>query len=118
MKPDSIFIDNVRSNAYAIIQLMTIQKPNIPPNPIDLNNFQDEIYRDKIIRAREMSEHQRLAVAIELTKSVFGRMHEGAMWQLETNDPETGWTEVCRRLQQLRRVRDQGRYVNERPENQ
>ncbi len=56
--------------------------------------MQDDIYRERILRARRMTPEQRLADAFELTNGVFARMHEGAMWQLGTADAEAGWREI------------------------
>lgn len=88
---------------------------NIHDDPAALKALQDAIYRDKVLRARKMTAEQRLAEALELTNSVFIRMHEGAMWQLGTTDPQVGWQEVRRRLARLSRVHDEGRFVTERP---
>jgi hypothetical protein len=83
-----------------------------------LKALQEAIYRDRVLRAREMTVEQRLAEALELTNSVFVRMHEGAMWQLGIKDAEEGWREVRRRLARLGRVHDEGRFVNEKPVTQ
>lgn len=88
---------------------------NIHDDPAALKALQDEIYRERVLRARTMTIDQRLAEALELTNSVFTRMHEGAMWQLGTNDPVIGWEEVRRRLKRLDRVHDEGRFVSEKP---
>ncbi len=88
---------------------------NVHDDPAALKALQDAIYRDRVLRARKMTVEQRFAEAIELTNSVFIRMHEGAMWQLGTKDPETGWREVRRRMARLGRVHDEGRFVSEKP---
>jgi hypothetical protein len=64
-----------------------------------------------------MTGAERWAVAFELTRSVFERMHQGAMWQLKTNDQEIGWQEVRRRLDWLSQVDDFGRYTTEKPDH-
>jgi hypothetical protein len=88
---------------------------NIHEDPAALKALQDAIYRDRILRARKMTLDQRLAEALELTNSVFVRMHEGAMWQLGTTDAQEGWREVRRRLARLTQVHEQGRFVVEKP---
>ena len=88
---------------------------NIHDDPAALKALQDDIYREKILRARQMTVEERLADALELTNAVFARMHEGAMWQLGTTDAELGWQEVRRRLARLGRVHDEGRFVNTKP---
>jgi hypothetical protein len=88
---------------------------NIHDDPAALKALQDAIYRDRVLRARRMTMDERLAEALELTNSVFARMHEGAMWQLGTTDAQEGWREVRRRLARLGRVHDEGRFVTEKP---
>lgn len=88
---------------------------NVHDDPAALKALQDAIYRDRVLRARRMTLEQRFAEAIELTNSVFIRMHEGAMWQLGTTDAEMGWQEVRRRLARLSRVHDAGLFVTEKP---
>jgi hypothetical protein len=88
---------------------------NIHDDPAALKALQDNIYRERILRARQMTVEQRLADVFELTNSVFGRMHAGAMWQIGTQDTEIGWQEVRRRLARLARVHDTGRFANSKP---
>jgi hypothetical protein len=88
---------------------------NIHDDPAALKALQDDIYRERILRARRMTAEQRLADALELTNGVFARMHEGAMWQLGTTDAELGWQEVRRRLERLDRIHDEGRFVSTKP---
>ena len=83
-------------------------------DPAALKALQDDIYREKILRARTMTPEQRLDTAFELTNSVFAIMHAGAMGQLNTTNAELGWVEVRRRLERLRRVRDYRRFANEK----
>lgn len=78
--------------------------------------MQDDIYREKILRARKSTPEQRLADVFELTNTVFARMHEGAMWQTGCTDKEEGWKIVRQRLSRLQKVHDLGRFVNQKPE--
>ncbi len=88
---------------------------NIHDDPAALKALQDDIYRERILRARRMTVQERLADVFELTNSVFARMHAGAMWQLNTTDAGLGWLEVRRRLARLARVHDAGRFVDKSP---
>ncbi|MBM3879044.1 MAG: hypothetical protein FJ387_04905 [Verrucomicrobia bacterium] len=88
---------------------------NVHDDPAALKALQDAIYRDRVQRARRMTLEQRFAEAIELTNSVFIRMHEGAMWQLKTTDADAGWQEVRRRQARLSGVHDAGRFVTKKP---
>jgi hypothetical protein len=85
--------------------------------PGTLRALQDDIYREKVLRARKMTNEQRLADVFELTNGVFHRMHEGAMWQLGLSTAEEGWNVVRQRLDRLQKVHDGGRFVTERPED-
>lgn len=81
-----------------------------------LKAMQDDIYREKILRARKLTPEQRLADVFDLTNSVFARMHEGAMWQAGSTDAEEGWKIVRQRLTRLQKVQDKGRFSNQKTE--
>ena len=81
----------------------------------DLKAMQDDIYREKILRARRQTPEERLADVFDLTNAAFARMHEGAMWQAGTSDESEGWNIVRQRLARLRKVHDAGRFVNHPP---
>lgn len=91
--------------------------PSIHDDPAALKALQDDIYREKILRARRLTPEQRLADALELTNGVFARMLEGVMWQTGSNDVEQGWKEVRRRVSRICQVHDEGRFVNQRPDS-
>ncbi|MFU8893213.1 MAG: hypothetical protein ACNA8L_06245 [Luteolibacter sp.] len=75
-----------------------------------LKAMQDDIYREKILRARKLTPEQRLADVFVLTNFVFARMHEGAMWQAGSTNAEAGWNIVRQRLNRLQKVQDMGRF--------
>jgi len=79
----------------------------------DLEKLQDAIYMEKVLRARAMTPEQRLEECFELSDKTMMQMLAGAMWQLETDDIETGWLEVRRRLDRLSAVHERGRYTTE-----
>ena len=83
-------------------------------HPTALQDVQDSIYREKILRARSMSPDERWAAGFELTNAVFERMLEGAMWKLGTKDVSEGWQEVRSQLDRLRKVHEHGLYVTAR----
>ena len=83
----------------------------------DLKALQDAIYRDKVERARAMTESERLSEAFELTGEVFARMHAGAMAQIDSADSEEGWREVRRRLDRLTAFHERKLYVDKLPED-
>lgn len=83
-------------------------------NPAALKELQDAIYRDKVLRAREMTIEERLDEVFELSNRQMGMMLAGAMHRLGTADETAGWEEVSRWLARLDRARDHGLYVTER----
>ena len=80
-----------------------------------LKALQDEIYRERILRARKMTVQERLSDVFELSNHQFGMMLGGAMHRLGTRDEAAGWQEVRRWMQRLDRVREYGLYVIEKP---
>lgn len=83
-------------------------------NPAALKELQDAIYREKVLRAREMTVAERLDEVFDLSNRQMGLMLAGAMHRLGTKNQEEGWDEVTRWLARLDRVRDHGLYVTER----
>lgn len=88
---------------------------NLREIPGALKALQEEIYREKILRARAMTPEQRMAEVFELSDHQFGMMLAGAMHRLGTRDEEAGWKEVARWMKRLDRVREHGLYVSEKP---
>lgn len=84
-------------------------------NPAALKSLQDAIYRERILRARKMTEQERLAEVFELSNFQFGLMLAGAMHRLGTTDEAEGWAEVRRWMDRLDRARDHSFYVKEKP---
>ncbi|KAF0177592.1 MAG: hypothetical protein FD161_2396 [Limisphaerales bacterium] len=89
--------------------------PNVHDDPAALKALQDDLYREKVLRARRMSVEERLAEVFELSNHQFGMMLAGAMHRMGTRDEAVGWQEVRRWMQRLDRVRDHGLYVTEKP---
>ena len=72
--------------------------------------LQAAIYRDKVMRARGMTNEERFAEVLELSDGVYEAMHAAAMAQCGCADEEAGWVEVARRLARVRRVQERGLY--------
>jgi hypothetical protein len=89
-----------------------------PPDPelaaAELKAMQDDIYREKILRARKQTPEQRLADVFELSNHQFGMMLGGAMHQIGTRDESAGWEEVRRWMGRLDRAREHKFYTKER----
>lgn len=80
-----------------------------------LRRLQDEIYRERIARARQLTVSERLEEVFELSNHQFGMMLAGAMHRVGTRDEATGWQEVRRWMARLDRVREQGFYTTDKP---
>ena len=89
--------------------------PNIHDELAALKALQDDIYREKILRARRMTLEERLAEVFELSNHQFGMMLAGAMHKLGTRDENEGWREVARWVERLDRVHEHGRFVAQKP---
>lgn len=83
--------------------------------PGALEALQQDIYREKILRARAMTVAERLADVFEHSNSQVGMMLAGAMHRIKTQDEDAGWEEVARWMQRLDRVREHDLYVSELP---
>lgn len=92
--------------------------PNPHDDPAALKALQDEIYRDRVLRARGLTVEQRLADVFELSNHQFGMMLAGAMHRLGTKDEEAGWKEVRRWMSRLDRLHDHGFYETKTPEGE
>lgn len=86
--------------------------PNPHDDPAALQELQDSIYREKVLRARAMTLDERLEAVFELSDFQLGMMHAGAMDRIGGDDAEAGWREVRRWLERLDRARDHGFYTS------
>lgn len=89
--------------------------PNIHDDPAALKALQDDIYREKILRARKQTMEERLADVFEQSNFQFGIMLAGAMHRLKTEDEAAGWQEVSRWMDRLDRVAEHGLFVTAKP---
>ena len=94
-----------------MIRLAFGDVPNIHEDPAALKELQDDIYRERVLRARKMNVAERLADVFELSNHQFGIMLGGAMHRLGTRDEVAGWEEVKRWMERLDRVREFGHYL-------
>ena len=83
--------------------------------PGALKALQDDIYREKVLRARKQTPEQRMADVFELSNFVPRMMLSGAMNKLETTDEALGWQEVRRWMARLDHVREHKFYAVEKP---
>ena len=74
-------------------------------DPDKLRAVQEEIYRGKVLRARQMTPTERLDEALELSNGLFGPPDAPG-----DSDNEAYWCEVERRLDLVRRLREHNLY--------
>ncbi len=74
-------------------------------DPITLRAVQEEIYRGKVLRARQMTPTERLDEVLKLSNGLFGPPDSP-----ENMDSEAYWREMERRLDLLRRLREHNLY--------
>jgi hypothetical protein len=79
-------------------------------DPDALKTLQDEIYRDKVLRARAMSPTERMDEALELSNDIYTWMLDGAKSQCGLTTDEEGWAEVQRRLKTLHGLHEKSLY--------
>ena len=86
-------------------------------HPTALKDLQDSIYREKVLRARAMTNEERTESIFGLSDFQLAMMHSGAMHRLGSTDPDAGWKEVRRGLDRLAHARDHRFYTSERPKS-
>jgi hypothetical protein len=101
-------VDEAREDGYCSY---VMNEPDPDRAAAELKAMQDDIYREKILRARRQTPEERLADVFVLSNSAFARMHEGAMWQAGITDEKEGWEIVRKRLARLQKMHDSGRFV-------
>ena len=88
---------------------------NIHEDPAALKSLQDDIYREKILRARAMTPEQRMEEMFRLSEEASRTMLADAMQRLRTQDKAAGWREVRREVERLREIEGRGFFVTEKP---
>lgn len=78
--------------------------------PGALEELQDSIYRERVLRARRMSPTERLDSVFDLSNSQAKRFLEGVRIQTGLTNPEEIDIEARRRMQRLEKARDQEYY--------
>ena len=79
--------------------------------PGAFKTLHDDIYRDKVLRARQMTMVQRIEEVMTQSNFQFEMMLAGAMHRLGTSDIDAGWQEVGRWMQRLRQVHTISRLI-------
>lgn len=89
--------------------------PNPHEHPTALQDLQDSIYREKVLRARAMTSEERISAVFAQCDLQFGMMLAGAMARLGTDDEHLGWQEVRKGLNRLDQVHEHGFYAKTKP---
>ena len=70
----------------------------------------DEIFRDKVLRARQQSPGEKLVLGFELFEKALVRMRGGVRAQFPHFTEEQVEAEVNRRIERVRQVQEHGLY--------
>lgn len=81
------------------------------PTPDQLKELQDAIYREKIMRARAMTESERFVATLELIDTSFEWMLAGVKMQFPEASEEDAQRILGERLDRMRQREDAGLYV-------
>lgn len=81
------------------------------PDAAQLKELQDSIYREKVLRARKMTESERLTATLEQIDFSYDMMLGGVHMQFPDASPEEALKILKQRLDLLRRMDDRGLFV-------
>jgi len=82
-------------------------------DPAKLRAVQEEIYRERVLRARAMTVAERLMSGFECTRLSLSFMYGGVQAQRRGLSAEETWAEVGARIDRGRRLHDHGFYRKE-----
>ena len=83
--------------------------------PNEFQPLMDEIYRDKVLRARQQSPESKLVLGLELFETALVRMRGGVRSQFPHFTEEQVEAEVYRRIARVRQVQEHGFYTSTPP---
>jgi hypothetical protein len=83
---------------------------NDDTEPAALRELQEDIYRRKVLRARQLTVAQRLADVMECSQAGLQLMFSGVRMQHPDLPDRETWNEVGERIKRVRRLRDHGYY--------
>ena len=83
--------------------------------PNEFQPLMDEIFRDKVLRARQQDPGEKFALGIELFEMGLGWMRAGILGQHPEWNDEQVEAEVRRRLARVRQVQEHGFYQSTPP---
>ena len=80
--------------------------------PNEFQPLMDEIFRDKVLRARQQSPESKLVLGLELFETALVRMRGGVRAQFPHFSEERVEAEVYRRIARVRQVQEHGFYTS------
>ena len=83
--------------------------------PGALEELQDSIYRERVLRARKMTPAERLDAVFELSEFQINMLHSGEMHRYSLTDPAEGWHRVAEALDRVGKARDAGFFTHQKP---
>lgn len=81
------------------------------PDAAQLKELQDSIFREKVLRARSMTEDERFASALELIDFAYEQMLAGVQMEFPDISQDEALKILGKRLDRLRAMEDYGLYV-------
>ncbi len=83
--------------------------------PNEFQPLMDEIFRDKVLRARQQSPESKIALGFELFETALVRIRGGVRAQFPHFSEEQVEAEVYRRIARVRQVQEHGFYTTTPP---
>ena len=80
--------------------------------PNEFQPLMDEIFRDKVLRARQQTPGEKLVEGFRLFEESLVRMRGGVRAQFPNFTDDEVEEEVCRRLARVRQVQEHGFFTN------
>ena len=97
------------SFAFGPSSLSGVEAPN------EFQPLMDEIFREKVLRARRQSLEEKLVAGLDLFEESLVRMRGGIRAQFPEFTPEQVEAELYRRIARVRQVQEHGFYSTEPP---
>lgn len=85
--------------------------------PGALEELQDSIYRERVLRARRMTPGERLDAVFELSELQLEMLHAGEMHRHGLTNPDQGWDKVSNALHRLTQAKEKGLYSSQNLKN-
>ncbi|MEM9081126.1 MAG: hypothetical protein AAGC74_10590 [Verrucomicrobiota bacterium] len=88
---------------------------NLHNIPGALEELQDSIYRERVLRARQMTLSEKADAIFELSELQLNMLHAGEMHRHQLKSQAEGWEKVSAALERLDKAREHTLYVDNKP---